>query len=85
MFGDGDGDGDGDGNGGDDDGGEAAADEFDASGFEEVIDEGLAEGEEEYPFEVAFADVLPFAEKNHGGDHDDGGNGKAKGDECDNG
>lgn len=39
--------------GGYDDGGEAAADELDAAGLAEVVDEGFAECEEEEPLEVA--------------------------------
>ena len=70
--------------GGDDHRGEAAADELHAGGFAEMVDEGLAEGQQQEPLEVAtqecgqplagtFADGLKLAGESHGGQHDEGG------------
>ena len=67
--------------GGNDHRGETAADELYSAGLAEVVDEGLAEGEEEKPLEVAILDGLEVAGEGQRGQHDECGYCQTQGDE----
>ena len=54
-------------NGGHHDGGHAAADELHTAGLAEAIDEGLAEGEEEEPSDIAAPDGFQFSRQQEQG------------------
>ena len=71
--------GDEEGYGGYDHGGEAAADELHTAGLAQVVDEGLAESQQEEPFDVLAAYRLQAPCEQQRGQHHGGGYGEAEG------